>query len=209
MMGGSNAVELNQDIYVSIMEIGDNDNVNYVLYGKKIEKYTEPKYVDAFFATYLSYNSSQIVTTFTHSKDNKRKMQIKIGKINDKNILQKIKNNDGSGFSDLMTYAKSNSGIFDKIVNSNDEDYLIVYDPDSIEDEGTNGDIIQLNDLQNGEYYFLYVQPDDENGKYEFNEGVTLAKASTYSDGKWYLFFYGTDNFEWDDFEGKVPGILP
>lgn len=38
----------------------------------------------------MTHNSTQIITTFTHDEENSRKLQIKIGKITDYQILKKI-----------------------------------------------------------------------------------------------------------------------
>lgn len=152
----------------------------------KLTRFDEAKYNDAFYATFMTYNSDQLITTFTHAEENNRKIEIKVGKITDKSILNKIKNKDSSAFSELMKYAKSNNGIYDQILDA-DNSYAIKYDAGA----GTtkNNSVIQLSGLQNEEYYYLYVKTDDENGKYISNEAVTLAQASAYGDGKWYMFF--------------------
>lgn len=55
----------------------------------------------------------------------------------------------------------------------------------------SNGkDIIKVNGLQGDTYYFLYVQADDETGKYIKQESVTLVQANVVGD-KWFMFFYG------------------
>ncbi len=193
-------VEQNKDIYATIMEKNEeSDKEEIVLYGKKLTRYAEPKYTDAFFATYMVDDSTQIVTTFTHGDANKRKMQIKVGKITDTAILQKIKNKDASGFAELLKYAKSNSGILNQTVNSNENDgFAIEYNTNDLEKKLP---ALNLKGLQNNAYYYLYVKADDENGKYITQEGLTLAKASVYTDTKdWSLFFYGSNNFKWDEF---------
>ena len=125
-------------------------------------------------------------------------MQIKVGKITDTSILKKIQNQDSSGFSDLMNYAKSNSGIYNKQVNTNKSSYAIEYDASKNSNNADNLPVIDLNGLEHEAYYYLYVKTDDENGKYEPNEAVTLAQASVYKDmGTLYLFFYGTSDFKW------------
>ena len=191
-------VELNQDIYISILEIQENGKENLVVYGKKLEKYEEPKYSDAFFATFMTNDSDQLITTFTHCEENNRKIQIKIGKVTDKSILQKIKNKDSSGFSSLLSLAKSSEGIFDKIVDLKNN-YNIEY---CAGDAGDNSDVqvINLSGLQDEAYYFLYIKADDENGKYITQEAVTLAQADVFTDA-WYMFFYGESDFKWADFE--------
>lgn len=192
-------VELNQDLYVSILEREGYENEKVVLYGKKLERYEEPKYSDAFHATFLTNETNQIVTAFTHAKENNRKIQIKIGKITDKSILQKIKNKDSSGFAKLLSYAKVNDGIYDKTVDADKDDpFNIGYNAGSGYDNGNS--LINLKGLQNEEYYFLYIKTDDENGKYISSEAVTLAQANVYKNNNWYLFFYGSSDFKWADF---------
>ena len=187
-------VELNQDLYVSVLEIEPNGNEKIVTYGNKLERFAEPKYTDAFHATFMTDESDQIVTTFTHSNENDRKLQIKIGKITDTSILQKIKNQDSSGFSNLLSFARNSEGMYDEILDV-DGLYNIEYSSNSY----TQKPAIELSGLQDEAYYFLYVKADDEYGKYIEQEAVTLAQADVFSDA-WFLFFYGSDDFKWADF---------
>lgn len=192
-------VEQNQDLYVTILEkeylLGEE---KVVVYGKKLERYAEPKYSDAFFATHMTNDTDQLVTTFTHSKENNRKIQIKVGKITDESILKKIKNQDSSGFSSLLSFAKSSDGIYNKTVDADKESYWIEYCAGG--SHSTGNDVINLSGLQDDAYYFLYIKADDENGKYISQEAVTLAQASVDED-EWWLFFYGDSDFQWADFE--------
>ncbi len=201
-------VELNQDIYMSILEYYyDNESKSkIVIEGKKLERFAQPKYADAFFATFMAKDGTQIVTNFTHDKENVRKMQIKVGKITDINILKKIKNKDSTGFAELLSYAKSNSGIYDKNMETDKTDSSLEY--------SYGQPAIDVPGLTDGEYYFLYVKPDTENGKYIETEAVTLARASVYpnQNNAWYLFFYGNDDFKWSEFaegSGKDDTIVP
>ena len=111
-----------------------------------------------------------------------------------------------------MTYAKSNSGLYDQVLDSKEHS-------DSIEYTATKS--IDLQGLQDEEYYYLYVKPIDENGKYVSTEAVTLGQAYVSND-YWSLHFYGSSDFKWTDWEtnsggGKtdpgddsiVPGTLP
>lgn len=195
-------VELNQDLYATVLE-KDRLTDNISSCGNKLARYSEPMYSDAFFATFMAYNSVQIITNFTHESSNNRKIQIKIGKITDTNILKKIKNKDTTGFSSLMTYAKSNLGLYDQTLNA-DDSYELTYNS-----------VINLKGLQNEEYYYLYIKTIDENGKYISNEAVTLAQASVYDDGPWFMFFYGSSDFKWSEWgtnevdDTVKPGILP
>ena len=74
--------------------------------------------------------------------------------------------------------------------------------------------------LEDGAYYFLYIELDDEGGKYIPAETVTFAQASTYFDfsGDWFLFFYGSADFKWanidldeqrDDDTTVAPTVIP
>lgn len=206
-------IELNQDLYVTILEHNNPKGTeNIVSYGKKLTRFAEAKYKDAFHATFMTYDADQIVTTFTHASENDRKIEIKVGKITDKTILNKLKNNDSSGFSDLMKYAKSNNGIHDKVLNANSDNYAISYDTNT--SNGSNN-VIQLSGLEDEAYYYLYVKTDDENGKYISNEAVTLAQANVHDSNKWFMFFYGSSDFKWADFgevkedDSVAPGKLP
>ena len=209
----SKYVELNQDLYATVLEEkGYLSNIS--TYGNKLERYSESKYNDAFYATFITSKSDQIVTNFTHEKSNNRKMQIKVGKITDIDILKKIKNKDTTGLSSLMTFAKSNTGLFDQTLDADkDDSYAIEYNAGT--GKSKDNKLIDLKGLQNEEYYYLYVKTSDENKKYISNEAVTLAKAGVYENGTWYLFFYGSSDFKWSEFETTTvdnttkPGKLP
>ena len=191
-------VEKNQDLYASVIE-HSNLNDKVVIYGKKLNRYEESKYNNAFHSTFMTYSADQIIMNFTHAKENNRKIQIKVGKITDNDILQKIKNKDSSGFANLLSYAKSNSGIYNQTLNSDINDaFAIEYKAGS--GETTKNKVIDLKGLENDAYYYLYVKTDDENGKYISNEAVTLAQSNVYDNGNWFLLFYGSSDFKWTDF---------
>lgn len=202
-------VELNQDIYINVIE-RNNSTGKYeiVSYGNKVERFAEAKYSDAFHATHMTNGVDQIITTFTHAEENNRKIQIKIGKISNTTILNKLKNQDATGFYELLEFAKSGSAIYNETLNADKNDSF------AIEYNTTNKDnaVIDIKGLQDKEYYYLYIKPDDENGKYVSNEAVTLAQANVYNGG-WGLFFYGSSDFKWADFgninennNGNIPG---
>lgn len=203
-------VELNQDLYITILEKKSYNDEKIVLYGKKVERYAEPKYSDAFHATFLANDRNQLITTFTHAKENNRKIQIKVGKITDQSILQKLKNQDSSGFAELLSFAKTGKGIFNKTVDADkDDNFAIEYNADATNKTGNS--VINLTGLEDEAYYFLYVKADDENGKYIPQEAVTLAQARVYENG-WGLFFYGSSDFKWanlGDDNTTAKGDLP
>ena len=209
----ANYVELNLNLYANVVEEQATLTNNVVSFGNKLTRYNESKYSDAFFATFMTSNADQIITNFTHNKSNNRKIQIKVGKITDISILKKIKSKNSTGFEELLSYAKSNSGIYNQTNDADKDDwYAIEYNAGL---GTTNGkSVINLKGLEDEEYYFLYIKTDDGNGKYISNEAVTLAQASVY-DGGWGLFFYGSSDFKWSDWEttggddSEAPEILP
>lgn len=192
-----NAVELNQDIYASVFEMRLLDG-KIVDYGKKLTRFSEPNYSDAFSATFVTESSDQIITTFTHYQGNNRKLQIKIGKVTDTSILQKIKDKDKTGFEKLLNYAKTGSSIFNQTVMADkDDSFAIEYNAGGGSTKGNS--VLSIKGFEDNAYYYLYVKPDDENRKYFPTEAVTLATAKTFTDGKYSLFFYGKSDFKWSD----------
>ena len=195
-------VELNQDIYVTVIETYHlKDNISS--YGNKLTRYSEPKYNDAFHATFISNSMDQIVTRFTHSGFYNKKIQIKVGKITDISILQKIKNENSTGFEELLSYAKSNSGIYNQTMDADKND---VYGFEYNATQKSENKVIDIKGLENEEYYFLYVRSDDENGKYISNEAVTLGQAYVFYTGDWSLHFYGSNDFKWTDWDVNPGG---
>ena len=189
-------VEQNKDMYLFIYERGNRTTENqFVLEGKKIERFEEPKYTDAFFATFMTSDSDQIITNFTHDRTNSRKFTIYIGKITNNAILQKIKNKDSSGMSELLEYARTASPIATQNFDSTSTSASIDYDAY----QGSGLKAITVNNVEDKAYYYLYVKGDTESGKYINQEAVTFALSSKHSDGKWSMFFYDTDNFQWTD----------
>lgn len=210
----ANYVELNQDLYANVVEVRQGDSKNNVVsFGNKLTRYSEAKYSDAFHATFMTNDADQIITNFTHSQSNNRKLQIKIGKITDISILNKIKSKNSTGFEELLNYAKLNSGIYNKTMDADKDDWFAIeYNAGSTASKENS--VINLANLENEGYYFLYIKTDDENGKYVSNEAVTLAQASVNKTG-WGLFFYGSSDFKWKEWgttandDSVAKGVLP
>lgn len=204
-------VELNQDIYLWIIEdvsleasYALNENENNILYsskfvaeGIKLEKPKLPQ-LNLILKTFYIWGGEEqsnneeltyINFRFPSGVEN-RKFKLKIGKVTDNTILKKIKDNDYSGVEDLLTYAKNNSGVYAADLTTTNVQYY--------KNEKALFDGIKL--LQNGAYYFIYVEFDDENGKYCPVEGITLGQAYTNSTTKkWDIFAYTADNFDWNN----------
>ncbi len=205
--------ELNQDLYLWVIQdvklqdyyydsVGKyiSHSSKYVVEGKKITRATLPLNLilqtfnigswndttkdqgETESTTYMNFN-------FPSATEN-RKFTVKIGKVTDKSILSKIQKNDYSGIQELLTYAKKNSSVFSKqltttsIANYRYKDAL--FDGRKL--------------LEDKQYYYIYIEFDDENGKYYPVEGVTLGQAwfST-SSSNWDLWAYTKSEFKWDD----------
>ena len=199
--------ELNQDLYLSIVRIKlsntDGTGNSVMASGIKLERPTLSKYSDAFTDYNMcTYSSDIICPAFIHYSEYDRKMQIKIGKITDISILQKIQNQNVNGFADLLNYAKSSSAMYDKVVDTEKNSTMLEYTAG----ENYGNTLIDLKNVEDKAYYYLYVKTDSENGKYVSNEAVTLAQASVPIN--WFLFFYGSSDFQWTDWGTDGNGVL-
>lgn len=206
----SKYAELNQDLYIWIMQetrLGNyyyDTNGNYVSYatkfvveGKKITRAELPKLnlilqrfsIGYWTAANESDNYTSIYFNFPSETEN-RKFTIKIGKITDNSILSKIKNNDYSGITSLLAYAKSHNSIYSQSLTTTSTAYFrsdtALFDGNKL--------------LEHNAYYYIYVQFDDENGKYYPIEGVTLGQAwLSHSSESWDLWAYTSSDFQWDN----------
>ena len=204
--------ELNQDIYIWIVEdvslsnSYSNENGDYILHktkylveGQKIEKAELPK-LNLILQSFFIGSGSQedwgtsIHFNFPTNTDN-RKFTFKIGKVTDSSILTKIKNNDYTGITDLLAYAKKQNSVYSQVLTTTDKGYYRskenLFDGKSL--------------LENKAYYYVYAVFDDENGKYAPVEGVTLAKAYLSSvSSSWDLYAYTSSNFSWDNLSSTV-----
>lgn len=203
-------VELNQDLYLWVIEgiklesyyaTGESTYISYstkfVVEGEKLTRPELPQLnlILKSFSIWGGENSanteeySSIYFRFPTAVEN-RKFKIKIGKVTDNTILQKIQNNDYSGITSLLTYAKNNNAIYTADLTTTREGH---FSADKALFDG-------LSLLNNKAYYYIYVEFDDENGKYYPIEGVTLGQAWISSSNKyWDLWAYTSENFEWNN----------
>src|SRR5574344_376279 len=120
-------VELNQDLYLYVAEVqfdyGTRSNANkYIVEGVKLNRPEYPKYASVFAGTTtLSYDWSGISINVPWTS-HIRKMNVKIGKVTDTELLNKIKSTTADSFSSLLSYAKSsNNNIYSKQITSTEE----------------------------------------------------------------------------------------
>lgn len=205
-------VELNQDLYLWVIqdirlkdsyyteeEQNKSFDIRFLVEGEKLTRPELPKLnsILEYFDLGKWEISDQKRTTMNFrfpSATENRKFTIKIGRVTDNSILTKIKNNDYSGITELLTYAKNNASIFTTNLTTTS---ITRY-----HSKQTLFDGRQL--LQDKAYYYIYVDFDDENGKYYPIEGVTLGQAifREYT-GSWWLSAYTDEDFEWNDLSGS------
>lgn len=231
----SKYTELKQDLYLWVIQSSklkelyydtNGDSIAYatkfVVEGKKIERTPIPPLNLVLQSLNIGYwasssNSDTDNYTYIHfnfpSATENRKFTLKIGKITDNKILTKIKNNDYTGITDLLSYAKNNKAVYSKQLTTTSTAYFM--SNDALFDGGSL--------LEHKAYYFIYVEFDDENGKYYPIEGVTLGQAWFPSNTNfWDLWAYTSSDFKWEDFSTTytpsesntddsttVSGILP
>lgn len=175
-------LQLNGDIYVSFKETS-NGQAKVVLQSKKINR---PDLEQIGQRVNFIFNND-----FTHvnwntynegTNKNNRKINIKIGSVNDNTILQNIKNGKSNSLQSLLNYAKQQtSSVYTKSISAN---------------SNTSSIISEMN-LKDKQYYYVYAIFDDENGKYYPIEDVSLYQANIGSAGN-ILYNYLDSNFTWN-----------
>lgn len=204
-------VELNQDLYlwviqdVALEDTYYNNEGNYITHstkfvveGQKLTRPTLPQ-LNLILKSFNigNWESDTNSDAFTYinfrfpSATENRKFRIKIGLVTDNSILQKIQKGDYSGITELLEYAKNNKAIYTADLTTTSENYF--------RSEQALFDGTKL--LQDDAYYFIYVEFDDENGKYYPIEGVTLGQAyiSEVNSNNWDLYAYTSEDFNWND----------
>lgn len=181
-----NKIALNQDMYLWIWE-----GEELVLKGQKLAKPEIKKGMKAWnSSSFIASSDVQILLMqqVGNLKNNPRKMNIRIGRITDNSLLNKLKQNPNE--EELLTYAKTKDCIYNNTVTTNwhrgyKEKTLPNFDSSKL-----------INDA----YYFVYAELEDEDGKYIPIENVTFTQARTYVEqGSWYLFLYGSSDFKWSE----------
>lgn len=151
-------LETNGDIYIWVAEV-QNREQKIVLNAKKVNRLEQlplTKRIVLYFGDSLAGGIFCYEPT-----DIQRKVNIKLGKMTDSTILKDIKNNKANAMENLLNYAKKAEAIFEST-------YTL----------GTSPHVPENIGIKDKEYYFVYLELEDENGKYYPVEDVELYQAS-------------------------------
>ncbi len=147
------------DIYISICEIDGKYNIPKILIkGQKIERLEQLPLGSRLKAFFFNDYTSTYCWETTGKED--RKINVKIGTISDKTILKSIKNGESGCLDRLLAYAKTAQSIYTGTVPV-----------------GDSKEIVSSMNLVDDGYYYVYMQLEDENGKYYPVEDVSLYQA--------------------------------
>ncbi len=174
-------LEKNGKLYISIFEskLNNGDELKKVLSDYEL---TRPnllplgKRINGYFT---NDSTTSILNEATANKSN-RKLNIKIGLITDNNILLSIKNGESNCLQKLLDYSKKAQSVYTGQVKLGQSDSI-------------TGSMNLVNDA----YYYVYMELDDENGKYYPVEDVSLYQA-TVELGHKDLYDYLDDHFKWN-----------
>jgi len=186
-------LELDGDIYVWLYEeqIDSEQNKDVhkaIVAGQKVERPALPALggrIKCYFfgkgsASGEGYTSTFLYTPRDTSK-NERKINLKIGRISDKDILRSIQKGEKDCLSKLLAYAKSAKSVYTGTVPI-----------------GESASITSKFDIVNDGYYYVYMELEDENGKYYPVEDVSLYQGCVSDSVGKNLFDYLSDEFKWN-----------
>lgn len=168
----------NEDIYCYIVE-QLSDGKYGTPYKTKLERLPQHnlgKRINIYFSA-----TDTSVFCYEDFSNKNRKLKVKIGTITDKNILLSIKNGETNSLQKLLNYAKSAKSIYTGTIPIGD----------------SNSITSSLN-IKNNEYYYVYMEMDDENGKYYPIEDVSLYQALIGNEIGKNLYNYLDENFKWN-----------
>ena len=183
----SKYLEKSGDVYVWIYETQIVNNVRQnkcIIEAQKIERPALKKIGTRMHCYFFnSYTGTFLYEAYNY--ENARKINLKIGKVTDKNILRAIKNGETDCLQKLLDYAKNADSIYTGTVSL-----------------GQSEAIANKLNLIDDEYYYVYMVLDDENGKYFPVEDVSLYQALVYEENNGEinknLFDYLDKNFKWN-----------
>lgn len=199
----SNWLERAGDLHLWLYE----EQINYstgnrehkaIVAGDKLERPAQNK-IGARIASYFFNDRTSTILWEPHDDGNTRNINLKIGKITDKSILLAIKNEETGCLAKLLDYAKSAEPVYEGVVP-------LAYESATITDKF---------DIIDGEYYYVYMELEAENGKYYPVEDVSLYQGLVGDTIGKNLYNYLDDQFVWNleddpiDVNGKDDTTVP
>lgn len=172
------AYELNKDVYCYIIEKKENKyGTPYEIKLPRLKQHNLGSRINAFFLS----NKTSMFFYEGNSTDNGRNIKVKIGTIEDNNILLSIKNGETNCLQKLLDYSKSANSIYTGTVPL-----------------GESKSITSNLKLTNGSYYYVYMTMQDDSGKYYPVEDVSLYQALVDNSIGNNLFDYLSSEFKWN-----------
>ena len=176
-------VETKGDIYVWICELDSESTPQIVVSAKKIERLEQLPVGKRFSASFADDDTYINCWEF----DTDRKVNVKIGVVSDKSILEAIKNNQNDGYQRLLEYSKSAKSIYNGTLP-----------------QSTSESVINSLDLVHGEFYYAYLELENEDGKYYPVEDVALYQGYVYGGSKELL-----NEIIWNGLDKEEPTKTP
>ena len=147
-----------------------------VLKGKKIEDPQLPSLGNRLDIWLYDVNKTGVTNKISMSKD--RTIKYKIGKIDSNDILKSFKNESSDkAFSKLLEYSKNAKILKEGSITVDGLDYNLIKDVN----------------IENGGYYFVYMDADTQNGKYNKLEDIAVYKESNSKEGNALVHFSFAD----------------
>lgn len=184
----SAALEENGELYLWLFEedatLVGNTGHKLIINGQKVERPQYPTYGSRIIYSGLSKAFSTNIPRKVDglSGNRARNITIKIGRVTDTNILNKIKNKDANGMVELLNYAKESTAEYTATINSKSN----LATANSV-------DLSGFKDVK-GAYYYAYFVMDDEEQTYYPIEDINLL----YSIGNGILCNQNENGFEWN-----------
>ena len=145
-----------------------------VLKGKKIEDPQLPSLGNRLDIWLYDVNKTGVTNKM--SKD--RTIKYKIGKIDSNDILKSFKNESSDkAFSKLLEYSKNAKILKEGSITVDGLDYNLIKDVN----------------IENGGYYFVYMDADTQNGKYNKLEDIAVYKENNSKEGNALVHFSFAD----------------
>lgn len=195
-------IETNGDIYVWLYErvsgfsdLDESSRVKLLISARKVERPNLRSLGLRMQAYFFSEYTSLFVKEFPISDG--RKFHIKIGNIENNEILTAIRDGKAGSFASLLNYAKSDSSAF----------YDSAFSYNSTSTNKYNAISPNLPVVHNG-FYYVYMYLEDEGGKYYPLEDIGLYQGCvSESIGKnMWDYYTQKDKFNWDALGSETPG---